>query len=992
MTAKSQTRRLAQGGLVDRTRPLAFTFNDRAFYGCKGDTLASALMANGVDVVARSLKFHRPRGIMTDGPEEPNAVVTVGEGLSRTPNLKATEVILHDGLIAQSQNCWPSVNHDVGAVAGLAAPLLGAGFYYKTFMAPRGAWPRLYERLIRHAAGLGRAPEGRDPGIYEHRHSHCDVLIIGAGPAGLAAARLLARAGLRLVLCDERSRPGGALTGTMQCIDGDAGSAWARQTAGDIAASPGASVLLDTCAVWLGDHQLVSLVERRRGTGGVAERLWLVRPRHIVLATGAIERPVCFPGNDRPGIMLASAAVAYIHRYAVAPGKRAVIHTNNDSGYGVLRHLCQAGIDVKAIIDTRPHELIGEAALRMVRDVDVLAGHRIVSTAGRHRLRRIDARPADGSRRSSVIDADLMCVAGGWSPTLHLLGHRGGTMRHDEPNAACPAAAPGDDVAIAGAAAGVTGLAECLADGARAAGTVLQALGREVPVPRMPVIDAETEVSSGNPTGPSCRSLDVRQQRAAFVDLQNDVTALDLMRAVDEGYGAIEHLKRYTTSGMGTDQGKLGNLMTIDIVAEVTGQPVETIGHTTFRPPYTPVTLGTLVGHARGERLFPTRQTPFHHRHLAEGALMELAGSWHYPKCYPRDGETLDAAIEREVRTVRNAVGFVDMSTLGRFEILGPDAGIFLERAYANRLSTLGEGRCRYALMLREDGVVLDDGTVARMTTDRWHVTASTAHAGDVWRHLERLRQVEWPELDVRLVDVGEQWAGLAIAGPRACDVLAAVAPELDVSPEALPFLGCRETAFDGVRARVFRISYSGELGYEVYVGARHGDRLWDAVVAAGSPFGIAPYGVEALDVMRIEKGHCAGSEFDGRTTPAELGLGRMIKGDEPFLGRALVHSPARQHSFRQRLVGLVSTDRRTPIPRGAILVAGTQRSRALGHVTASVVSPTLGQPIALAMLQESASLGDGELRAVSPIVGLDVAVEIASLPFYDAEGGRMRA
>ena len=989
MSAGYQRFRLAEGGLIDRTRPLSFTFNGRHLTGYAGDTLASALMANGIDVVARSFKYHRPRGVMTDGPEEPNAVVTVGEGPLRTPNLKATEVLLSDGLAAQSQNCWPSVDRDLGAIAGLAAPLLGAGFYYKTFMAPRAAWPLLYERLIRHAAGMGKAPEGPDTGAYEHKHVTCDVLVIGAGPAGLMAARNLVQAGLRLILCDERPRPGGALTGTLDAIDGEPGATWAARVADDLAAMPSASVLADTTAVWLGDHRLVTLVERRSHG---AERLWLVRPRHIVLATGAIERPLCFPGNDRPGVMLASALGAYVHRYGVAPGRRAVLHANNDSGYASLEALRHAGITVAGVVDLRPREMIGKAALEKARGLDILDGHRVAATAGRHRLHHVNVARLDDDRTAERFEADLLCLAGGWSPTLHLLAHRGVAMRYDRQRAAYVADAPGDDVTVAGAAAGVAGLADCLADGAKAAVATLGVLGRGARPPETPEVAAETGLPPGGIGGPWCSARTGKRRRKAFVDFQNDVTAGDLASAVDEGYGAIEHLKRYTTAGMGTDQGKLGNVVAIGVVAELTGHPIDQVGHTTFRPPYTPVTLGALVGHAKSEHLFATRQTPFHDRHLAAGALMELSGAWHYPKCYPRDGETIDAAIAREVSAVRSRVGFVDMSTLGKVELYGPDAGQFLDRVYANRLSSLAEGRCRYALMLREDGVVYDDGTVTRMAKDRWHITASTAHADGVVRHLQRLHQVEWPNLDVALLDVTEQWAGLALAGPAARDVLSQLLPELDTSQAALPFLGYRETSLGGQVLRIFRISYSGELAFEIYIGAHYAGALWDAVVAAGRSHGITPYGVEALDVMRIEKGHVAGSEIDGHTTPGDLGLGRMVKRDTPFLGSALLNRSGVSEATCHVLVGLVSADGRTAIPRGALLVAETARSQALGHVTASVFSPTLDKPIALAMLSNAETHDTARLRAVSPSAGLDVAVTLAAMPFYDAAGERMRA
>ncbi len=974
------SRRLASGGLIDRSRPLTFSFNGQQLGGYEGDTLASALMANGVDVVARSFKYHRPRGIVTDGPEEPNAIVTVSEGAARTPNLKAPDVALTDGLVARSQNCWPSVDVDLGAIASLAAPLLGAGFYYKTFMAPSRAWP-FYEHVIRRAAGLGRAPEGGDPDLYEHRHAHCDVLVIGAGPAGLMAARTLAETGLSTIVCDERLQPGGFVTATSDSIDDQPAATWAARQAADLTVTTNVTYLQNTTALWLGDHRFVTLVERHPDGGKAAQRLWFVRPRHIMLATGAIERPLCFPGNDRPGIMLASAVSAYVHRYGVAPGQRAVLHVNNDSGYACLDSLTAAGIDLAAIVDRRPIDRIGDGAQARASGIELLTDQTITATAGRRRLRRVNV-------GSQVFEADLLCVAGGWSPTLHLLAHRGDKTRYDPENSAFVADVVPDDVTIVGAAAGVYVLRDCLNDGLRAAEKALHELERDPP----PRKDHTAVKSSGLTPGHTADSSPgtIGTGKKAFVDLQNDVTAADLALAINEGYGAVEHLKRYTTTGMGTDQGKLVNALAIGMIADLTSRTIENVGHTTFRPPYTPVSFGAVVGHKRGDNLLVTRQTPFHDSHLAASAVMEPSGEWFYPKCYPRTGESIDDAISREVLAVRNGVGIVDMSTLGKVELHGPDAPEFLDRAYANRLSTLRVGRCRYALLLREDGVVLDDGTATRMSENSWHLTASTAHAATVFRHLQRLHQVLWRELDVCLVDAGEQWAGLAIAGPQARGVLSSLMPDLDVSNAALPFLGFLEGQFAGRTARIFRISYSGELAYEVFVGADRAGELWQAIVDA--PIDVTPYGIEALDILRIEKGHAAGAEIDGHTTPGDLGLARMAKQDTPFFGSTLLNQSVFHAPDRARLVGLVATDKRALIPRGALLTETSESLDQIGHVTGAAWSPTLNAPIALALLQAVDGRVGDLIRAVSPVTHQDVEVRVTAMPFYDPEGERMRA
>lgn len=992
MSGNRQIRRLAQGGMIDRARPLAFSFNGAALDGFHGDTLASALIANGVDVVARSFKLHRPRGVMTDGLEEPNAIVTVGTGAARTPNLKATEVPLTDGLVASSQNCWPSVDHDFGAVAGLMSPLLGAGFYYKTFMAPQGAWT-FYEKMIRRAAGLGCATEGLNPDTYEHRHAQCDVLIIGTGPAGLAAAQRLAGSGLRIMVCDERRNPGGALQTTSETIDGAPGSVWAQAAAESLESSGDTTVLQHATAVWLADHRLVTIAQRLDAGSPVAQRLWFVRARHIIVATGAIERPLCFTGNDRPGVMLSSAVGAYRHRYGVAVGSRAVVHANNDSGYNCLVELEAAGIDVAAVVDLRPVARIGDVARDRAGTIPIHADSRVARTSGRKRLQHVAVASNGQADPRCSFDADLLCVAGGWSPTVHLLAHRGTPAQFD-PDAAAFLAQPKEEhLELAGSAAGLMGLNACLESGFHAAENALAKLGLGATARTFEQSVVSDTLPPGNLDGPWCSAQGAKRRRKAFVDLQNDVTAADLGSAIAEGYDAVEHLKRYTTNGMGTDQGKLSNVLAIGIVAEITGRPIAEIGHTTFRPPYTPVTFGALVGPRIGNNLLVTRRTAFHGLHLATGAVMEPAGAWLYPKCYPRGGEDIDAAIHREVVSVRGAVGFVDMATLGKFELHGPDAGVFLDRVYGNRLSTLAVGRCRYAVMLREDGVVFDDGTVTRMAENTWHVTATTSHAGSVHRHLTRLLQVDWPDLDVHLIDVSEQWAGLAIAGPRARDVLAQVVSDVATGPDDLPFMGFREGRVGVHHARIYRISFSGELAYEVFVSADAATDLWQAVTEAGEPFGICAYGYEALDVMRIEKGHVADGEIDGRNSPGDLGLGRMMKRDTPFLGSTLLRNYGQQRKRQPVLVGLTAVDGKSRIPGGSVLIDRSADSRKpIGHVTATIISPTLGKPIAMALLDCDSDQTSQSMSAVSPAAGLEVDVTVTAMPFFDPAGERMRS
>ncbi len=843
--------RLPQGGLLERDKPLSFTFDGKTYHGYQGDTLASALLANGVRLVGRSFKYHRRRGIFAAGPEEPNALVQLGEGAQSEPNIRATQIPLFDGLVARSQNRWPTLNRDFAGGLGALSRFLPAGFYYKTFMWPAILWPR-YEHLIRRMAGMGESPDQPDPDDYEKRHAHCDVLVIGGGPAGREAATKAAEDGKSVWLADE----------------GPIGTDLADRI----------NVLPQTTVFGKYDDQFFGLVQRRDGNTP-RQILWQLRADRAVLASGAIERPLIFANNDRPGIMLASAAARYVNDYAVRPGRRVVIATNNDSAYEVAETLAATGINVAAIID---HRHKGQA--KSWDGGDVLYNHAVVNTSGRRTLQSVTVAPLDVNgeavpQSERRIDCDLLCVSGGFTPTVHLYSQAGGRLIFR------------DDI---------------------------QALVPDGEVPGMTVVGG----ANGDHLPPTAPAIKLgRLRRKQFVDLQNDVTAADVELAAREGYRSVEHVKRYTTLGMGTDQGKTSNLNGIAILGGALNKPAAEVGVTTFRPPYTPVTIGALAGRDSGAFLSPTRRTPMQDWHEENGAVFTPAGLWQRPHYYPRRGESPVDAVNREVLAVRQSVGIVDVSTLGRIDLHGPDVAEFLNRVYINGFKTLAVGMCRYGVMLRDDGRVFDDGTVARMDENHYVMTTTTANAGPVMAHLEFYSQVVWPELQVHMTSITDQWAVAAVAGPRSRDLLQKLDSDIEFANQALPFMAWRAGSIGGIPVQVYRISFSGELAYEIAVPADHGHELWELLLAAGEEFGVIPYGTEALTTLRTEKGHFViGPEADGRATADDLGLGRMLSTKKDFIGKRSLRLDGLAPQDRLNLVGLLPSDGRTAIPPGAII------------------------------------------------------------------------
>ena len=962
----TQPFRLPQGGLIDRAHLLHFTFDGAPMTGHPGDTLASALLASGQRIVARSLKYHRPRGFLAAGLEEPSALVTVDAGQGRIPNLKATEVQLGDGMVVTSQNSWPSLKHDLGAMIQLGGKGLSAGFYYKTFMWPRSAWYNWYERVIRAIAGHGRIDAGAERARHDKRQAFCDILVIGSGPAGLAAALTAAHGGATTIIVEADPLLGGSLLWDQGDIEGMPAREWAEDAAKDLSTLSNVTVMPRSLAFGHYDHGQVLVVQSGGEARSVSSVLWKICARRIILASGAIERPEVFPGNDRPGVMLASAVRTYLRRYGVAPGRRAVIAVADPEERRRTR------LDLEA------------AGLRVMADLDNPS--QILGTSGgliHGELAAVRFRDADGRRHR--VAADLLCVSAGWTPAAHLAAQMGGGLTWDQgANCLLPAGETGP-MRPAGGARGALDLASCLADGKALAHRAMGELELHVPM-----------VLPLAPVTPQKAAKPGLHGGKAFVDLQNDVTQADVQQAVREGYDDVELAKRYTTLGMGTDQGKTSWANGILTLAETLGRPASAIGHTTYRPPYSPVLIGTLIGAETGKTMTPTRRTPFHRVFSEAGCVFQTSDDWLYARYFPRTGEDMAAAIRREVLAVRRGLGCVDMSTLGKFEIRGPDAGRFVEQLYCNNLSTLKPGRLRYGLMLREDGLVFDDGTICCLAEDRYVLSATTARRASVWRHLQMHRQQRCTAMDLVLTDVSEHWAALAIAGPKARELLKALAPSFACDSADFPFAAIRIGTLGGdLPVRVLSVSFSGELSYELYVAAGHAEALWARVMQAGRERNICPYGLEALDVLRIEKGHLSvGTEIDGRRTPDDLGMAGLVSTKKDFLGRALLQRPALQAAGRAQFVGLRAVDGATPIPHGAHLsteplVAGAQ-PRLEGHLTASVVSPTLGHPIAIGFLHDGRARMGERLWAHSPLAGSSVQVEIGPACSYDPKGERL--
>jgi len=873
----------------------------------------------------------------------------------------------------------------------LAAPLFVAGFYYKTFMWPAKAWEKLYEPLIRRAAGLGALSGQEDPDHYEQTHAFCDLLVVGAGPAGLVAALDAARAGLSVVLADESPVPGGQLLSERVSLGGQDGVEWAVAAVAELSALPHVRLLTRTTVFGrfeAGEHGAIEQVADHLPVplpGQPRQRLWKIVARQTILATGATERPIVFDGNDRPGVMLASAVSTYLNRYGVAPGRRAVVLTSGDSGWQTAADLLAAGVTLLAVIDTRAAVPDALAAPIRAAGATVLAGGQLVAAKGSP-LSRVIAR--DRAGRSHLFAADLLAVAGGWNPQVGLAAHLGHKPAWREDIAAYALGEVPAGLAAAGAADGVYGLAGVLASARRAALNAAQALGKAMSPAPLPLADDTPHgVSAVWASGP-CKAK-------AFVDFQHDVTASDVTLAVREGFTSVEHLKRYTTLGMATDQGRVSQVNGHGLLAAATGRALAETGTIRARPPVVPVAIGAFGGHHRGRHFRPERHTASHGWAAARGAVFVDAGQWKRAQWYPQAGEThWRQSVDREVQATRGGVGLCDVSTLGKIELVGADVGTLLDRLYINGFSALPVGKARYGLMLREDGFAMDDGTVTRFSPDRWFMTTTTANAARVMQHVDFARQVLWPDLDVQAVSVTEQWATYSIAGPRSRELLGAALPDVDVSNTALPYMGAVTLRWRGYAARLYRLSFSGELAFEMSVPAALGAALVEHLFAVGAGFGLTAYGTEALGVMRIEKGHPAGNELNGWTTATDLGLGRMASNRKDFIGRLMAQRPALTDPARPRLVGLMPTDGTSPIRAGGHLLrpgVAAVASNDEGYVTSACFSPTLAQPIALALLAHGADRHGEDIVVHDPVRGADVRALVCDPVFFDRAGERLR-
>ncbi|MCQ0986663.1 sarcosine oxidase subunit alpha family protein [Jiella marina] len=988
----NQPFRLAAGGRVDRSRPLTVTFNGRKLSGYRGDTIASMLLASGSHLAGRSFKYHRPRGILSHGSDEPSALLSVdwradrGPGY-RDPNNRATVVEAREGLVAKTQNHWPSLETDVGAVNDLLSPIFVAGFYYKTFMWPRKFWDKVYEPVIRRAAGLGEAPEVPDSDRYANRHAHCDVLVVGAGPAGLSAALAASADGSkRVILADEGFELGGSLLNdATSTIEGKPAMAWVEETLAALDARENVVVLPRTTVFGYYNHNHVAMVERVADHRDAApeslarERLWQVRAGEVILAAGSHERPLVFENNDRPGIMLADSVRAFINRYAVLPGKEIVVATSGASAYRAALDAKAAGMGV-TLVDIRLEQDCGaELADARAAGITVKTGHTVIKSLGTKRVTGLVVAPLGNGGQigdKTTLACDCVGMSGGWTPSVHLFSQSRGKLAFD---AELDAFLPGQSAQAersAGACHGVYDLAAVIADGAKAGGGSV-------------TVEATPSYTGFQPVRVLPTDADPSRVKA-FIDFQNDVTAKDIKLAVREGFQSIEHVKRYTTTGMATDQGKTSNMNALGLVAGTLGRELPAVGTTTFRPPYTPVTFGALVGPARDDLFDPVRKTAIDPWAEKNGAVFEPVGLWRRARYFPKDGEDMRAAVARETKAVRTSVGIFDASTLGKIEIVGPDAAEFMNRIYTNAWTKLKPGRCRYGLMLREDGFVYDDGVVARLAEDRFHVTTTTGGAPRVLAHMEDYLQTEWPDLDVFLTSITEQWAVIALQGPNARKLLEPFVTDVDFSDDVFPHMSVTSGFVCGVPCRLFRVSFTGEQGFEINVPADYAESVWKTLYEAGQKYDIVPYGTETMHVLRCEVGFIiVGQETDGTATPDDLGLSGLVSKVKPdFVGKRSLTRPDMVASGRKQLVGLLTKNSDEVLDEGAQIVDDPAQPipmKMLGHVTSSYASSNCGRSIAMAMLADGRSR-IGETVWVTTPQGFTEAT-ISNAVFYDVKG-----
>ncbi len=976
--------RIPGKGRLSPAKTVSFTWDGRPLGALEGDTLASALIANGIHLAGRSFKYHRPRGILAGGAEEPNALATISRDAVRTePNVRASVQEVFDGMMAKSQNRWPSLTFDAGAVNDLLGRFFPAGFYYKTFMWPKSFWKHVYEPIIRQAAGLGSAPKEADPDHYANRFEHCDVLVVGGGAAGIVAAMGAARAGKKVILCDENPGFGGHLRADCSStIGGLPAFDWAMAQMDQLANMPNVTLLPRTTAFGYYSQNMVTLAQRvtdhldRPAPELPRERLWQVRAGKVIAATGAIERHLVFADNDRPGIMLASAAQLFLNQHGVTPGRKIGVYSACDSAWQVAFDLRQAGVEIVAIVDSRKD--VSSALLAQANElsIPVKTGSAVTATSGRLRVKSMTVETLEGEG-GTRLEIDCLLMSGGWTPSVHLFSQSRGKLEWDEAGGRFLPGIGADECISVGASNGTLTLAEAIGQAARATGGPAPECDEQVTM-------AGFMLGSGKGAGP-------KDFVKAFVDYQNDVTAKDIRLAVKEGFRSIEHVKRYTTTGMASDQGKLSNLHSLAIAADALGTAIPAVGHTTFRSPFTPVTFGTIVNHAKGELFDVTRRTPTHAWAQRNGAVFEDVGQWKRAWYFPRTGETMHDAVNRECLAVRNAAGIFDASTLGKIEVVGPDAVKFMNIMYTNPWDKLEPGRCRYGIMLREDGFIYDDGVIGRLADDRFHVTTTTGGAARVMNMMEDYLQTEFPQWKVWLTSISEQWSVIAVQGPKAREIIEPLVGGIDL--DAMPHMSIREGTFCGVPTRLMRVSFTGEAGYEINVPADHGLAVWEEICKRGAPLGLTPYGTEAMHILRAEKGFIiVGQDTDGTVTPDDAGVAWAIgKTKQDFVGIRGLKRPDLVAKGRRQLVGLKTIDPNIVLEEGAQIVADPAAPipmPMIGFVTSSYWSANCGRSIALGLIEDGREKLGETLHV--PMPNGSIAVEVTASVFFDEEGGRV--